>query len=90
MTRAIVRARYALLLAALAAVGCQSPTDPSDTVRFDEAVDIAATPDPISADAQTGGRTYRIVRGNNQPDEVLAGVRGIYDRYFREAVHGRW
>jgi hypothetical protein len=71
MTRAIVRARYALLLAALAAVGCQSPTDPSDTVRFDEAVDIAATPDPISADAQTGGRTYRIVRGNNQPDEIL-------------------
>lgn len=24
------------------------------------------------------------------PEKVLAGVAGIYDRYFREAVHGRW
>jgi hypothetical protein len=61
-----------VLLSALAAVGCQSPTDPSDTVRYDDAVDIGATPDPIAADTLTGGRTYRIVRGNNQPDDILA------------------
>jgi hypothetical protein len=71
MTRLIARVRFAVLLSALAAVGCQSPTDPSDTVRYDEAVDIAGVPDPISADTQTSGRTYRIVRGNNQPDEIL-------------------
>jgi hypothetical protein len=72
MTRVIARARFAMLLAALAAVGCQSPTDPSDTIRYDEAVDINSTPDPITADTQTAGRTYRIVRGNNQPDDILA------------------
>jgi hypothetical protein len=72
MTRQIAPVRAAVLLSALAAVGCQKPTDPSDTVRFDEAVDITASPDPISADSQTGGRTYRIVRGNNQPDDILA------------------
>ena len=72
MTRLNARVRAAVLLSALAAVGCQKPTDPSDTVRFDEAVDITASPDPITADNQTGGRTYRIVRGNNQPDDILA------------------
>ena len=72
MTRLIAPVRFAVLLSALAAVGCQNPTDPTDTIRFDEAVDITANPDPISADDQTGGRTYRIVRGNNQPDDILA------------------
>ena len=28
------------------------------------------SPDPATADASTG-RTYRVVRGNNQPDEIL-------------------
>jgi len=72
MTRSIAPVRAAVLLVALGAVGCQSPTDPSDTIRFDQAVDITAKPDPIAADSQTGGRTYRIVRGNNQPDEIMA------------------
>jgi hypothetical protein len=71
LTRVITRARYAVLLAAVAAVGCQSPTDPTDRLTYDEAIDITSSPDPISADTQTGGRTYRIVRGNNQPDEIL-------------------
>jgi hypothetical protein len=71
MTRLIARARVAVLLPVLAAAGCQKPTDPSDTIRFDQAVDITANPDPISADVQTGGRTYRVVRGNNQPDDIL-------------------
>jgi hypothetical protein len=35
-------------------------------------VDVTASPDPIIADSQTSGRTYRVVRGNNQPDEILA------------------
>jgi hypothetical protein len=60
-----------LVLATLAAVGCQNPTDPSNVVRYDEVVDVNASPDPIIADTSTGGRTYRIVRGNNQPDEIL-------------------
>jgi hypothetical protein len=72
LTRAIARARAAVLLAAVAVVGCQSPTDPTDRLTYDEAIDITSTPDPISADADTGGRTYRVVRGNNQPDDILA------------------
>ena len=61
----------ALLLAALPLAGCQSPTDPDDVVQYDEVVDVAATPDPVQADTATGGRTYRVVRGNNQPDDIL-------------------
>jgi hypothetical protein len=72
MMRTIARARYAVLLAAVAAAGCQSPTDPTDRLTYDEAIDITSNPDPIGADAQTGGRTYRVVRGNNQPDDILA------------------
>lgn len=51
--------------------GCQNPTDPDDVVAFDEVVDVSAAPNPIAADTSTGGRTYRVVRGNNQPDEIL-------------------
>jgi hypothetical protein len=73
MTRLIVPVRVAALLSALAAAAaCQKPTDPSATIRLDQAVDITANPDPIAADDHTGGRTYRIVRGNNQPDDILA------------------
>ncbi len=71
MTRVIARARYAVLLAAVVAAACQNPTDPTDSISYDDAVDITGNPDPITADTQTGGRTYRIVRGNNQPDEIL-------------------
>jgi hypothetical protein len=71
MIRDLARARAALLLLAVAAAGCQNPTDPSDQISYDEVVDVGSTPDPISADSETGGRTYRIVRGNNQPDEIV-------------------
>ena len=71
MTRVMARARYAVLLAAVAAVGCQSPTEPTDRLTYDEAIDITSNPDPIPPTRETGGRTYRIVRGNNQPDEIL-------------------
>jgi hypothetical protein len=65
-------ARAALLLAAVSAAGCQKPTDPSDRISYDEIVDVSSAPDPITADTETGGRTYRVVRGNNQPDDILA------------------
>ncbi|MCC6165509.1 MAG: hypothetical protein IT182_19355 [Acidobacteria bacterium] len=51
--------------------GCQSPTSPDSTTSYADAVTITAAPDPIIADSDTGGRTYRVVRGNNQPDEIL-------------------
>ena len=60
-----------LLVCAVMTIGCQKPTDPDDTVRVDEAVDVASNPDPIIADTATGGRAYRVVRGNNQPDDIL-------------------
>jgi hypothetical protein len=73
MIRVFARARVAALAAAaVCAVACQSPTDPSDRTSYDETVDISSAPDPIAADTQTGGRTYRVIRGNNQPDEILA------------------
>ena len=59
------------MLAALSMPGCQNPTDPTDTVNYSEAIDITVSPDPIFADTATGGKTYRVVRGNNQPDELL-------------------
>jgi hypothetical protein len=59
------------VVAGCAMAACQSPTDPSDDVDYTEAVDITASPDPIEADTSTGGKTYRVVRGNNQPDELL-------------------
>jgi hypothetical protein len=61
----------ALLITALSIAGCQNPTEPSDSIDYSETLDITVNPDPIEADSSTGGRTYRVVRGNNQPDEIL-------------------
>lgn len=58
-------------IAGLSAAGCQNPNDPSATVNYSEALDITVNPDPIAADGATGGKLYRVVRGNNQPDEML-------------------
>jgi hypothetical protein len=55
----------------VAAASCQSPTNPDDVVQFDDAVDVSVSPNPIQADTAAGGRTYRVVRGNNQPDDIL-------------------
>lgn len=52
--------------------GCQSPTDPDETLEVDDFLAVTANPDPTTASESTDGRTYRIVRGNNQPDDVLA------------------
>ncbi len=57
--------------AALTVVACQNPNTPTDTIDYSEALEIAVDPDPIFADNQTGGKVYRVVRGNNQPDEML-------------------
>lgn len=67
----------AVVLGSLCAVaGCQSPTSVSDVIPYSDIVTVAATPDPIVADDATGGRTYRVVRGNNQPDEILPSTTG--------------
>lgn len=58
-------------LAAFAAASCQNPNEPGDTVNYSEALDVTVSPDPIVADNQTGGKLYRVVRGNNQPDELV-------------------
>lgn len=64
-------AQLSVVVFGLLLAGCQSPTDPDDVVQFDDAVDVSVSPNPILADTATGGRTYRVVRGNNQPDDIL-------------------
>jgi hypothetical protein len=59
-----------VLLAALMFGGCQSTTDPDNSVDANDVVDVAFAPDPVGANT-SDGRTYRVVRGNNQPDEIL-------------------
>jgi hypothetical protein len=63
--------RVLAVVLCVVASGCQSPTDPDDVVQFDDALDVTVSPNPIVADTVTGGRTYRVVRGNNQPDDIL-------------------
>jgi hypothetical protein len=53
-----------------AAAGCESPTDPDDTISVDDFVLASSIPDPVVAEPAVG-KTYRVVRGNNQPDEFL-------------------
>jgi hypothetical protein len=56
--------------AALTMAGCQSPTSAEDPLDVDDFV--VATVSPARAVASpASGRTYRVVRGNNQPDDVL-------------------
>jgi hypothetical protein len=54
----------------IACVGCQSPTSSSSTTSVDDYVASSASPDPATASASSGV-TYRVVRGNNQPDDIL-------------------
>jgi hypothetical protein len=64
------------LICLTAAVGgaCQSPTETASTLDVDDFVDAAAAPEPATGNASTDGKTYRVVRGNNQPDDIL-----VYD-----------
>ena len=63
--------RGSIIVMALLAAGCQSPTDPDSSTNYTDILDVTATPNPLIADTATGGRTYRVVRGNNQPDDIL-------------------
>jgi hypothetical protein len=67
------RSLYSLLalFAILSLAGCQSPTDADDTPDVDDFLVTTVTPSTATADASTDGRTYRVVRGNNQPDDIL-------------------
>ncbi len=67
----MLRIALRVLLPAALLSACQSPSNPSNVINYDDVVVTTVTPDPVIADAQTGGRTYRVVRGNNQPDEIL-------------------
>jgi hypothetical protein len=39
--------------------------------NVDSFVDTTVSPNPTTAVTNTDGRTYRVVRGNNQPDDIL-------------------
>ena len=58
-----------LLVAASVMAGCQSPSEEED-LDVDDFLETSASPSPTNAETSTG-RTYRVVRGNNQPDEIL-------------------
>jgi hypothetical protein len=60
----------AVLTALTATAACQSPTSASSTLKVDDFVDATTTPNPATAVASSG-KTYRVVRGNNQPDDIL-------------------
>lgn len=60
-----------IVAAVLGLSACQSPTDPDDVLDVDDILDLSVTPNPAVAGEATDGRTYRVVRGNNQPDEIL-------------------
>ena len=69
-----LRIRLLLLILPVAAVaaGCQSPTDPDDTPSVEDFLVASVSPSPTAGNQSTDGRTYRVVRGNNQPDDILA------------------
>ncbi len=63
-----------VLLAGLAAAslsGCQKTDSTDDTLKVDDFVVSTTTPGIATADGPGTGKTYRIVRGNNQPDDIL-------------------
>lgn len=64
-------AALSLVFAVAFSAGCQSPTDPDDTIDVDDFLEVSTSPTPAIAEAATDGRTYRVVRGNNQPDDIL-------------------
>jgi hypothetical protein len=50
--------------------GCQSPSTADDAIDIDDILVVTA-PSTATADASNDGKTYRVVRGNNQPDDIL-------------------
>jgi len=62
----------ALAVLVTMAAACQRPTDADSAVDIDDILVTGITPQPATADASNDGKTYRVVRGNNQPDDILA------------------
>ena len=60
-----------VLLLALPVAACQSPTTATSTFSVDDIVESTVSPPHAVAAQSTDGKTYRVVRGNNQPDDVL-------------------
>lgn len=51
---------------------CQSPTEEDEeSYQVDDFCEGTITPSPGTAEASDGTKTYRIVRGNNQQDDIL-------------------
>jgi hypothetical protein len=67
--RAITSLLALVMLAMLA--GCQKADEDTST-DVDEFVDASIAPNPATASESTDGKTYRVVRGNNQPDDIYA------------------
>ena len=62
----------ALAGATIVAGACQSPTSSTETFDVDDFLETSVSPDPVVADRAADNKTYRLVRGNNQPDDILA------------------
>ena len=58
-------------IATLWAGACQSPTSSDDAPDIDDILVVTA-PGTATADVSSDQRTYRVVRGNNQPDDILS------------------
>ena len=57
-------------LAALSVPACQKTDSTSSTLKVDDFVISTVTPNPTTADGPGTGVFYRVVIGNNQPDET--------------------
>jgi hypothetical protein len=70
MRDAVRLAGVPMLMVAVLTAGCQSPTE-NPSIDVNDFLEVSATPNPTNAVQTASGRTYRVVRGNNQPDEIL-------------------
>jgi len=57
-------------IATVWAGACQSPTSSDNSFDIDDILAVSA-PGTGTADVSSDGRTYRVIRGNNQPDDIL-------------------
>ena len=71
MTQSVRPVYIGIVLSVLSLAGCQSPTDPDETLEVDDFLEVLAAPNPTTATESNDGRSYRVVRGNNQPDDIL-------------------
>jgi hypothetical protein len=60
-----------LAVAALPLSGCQKTDDTDESLKVDDFTIASQNPSPAIADGPGTGVTYRVVRGNNQPDDIL-------------------